>query len=160
MVTAPGLWAPVDVLAACRKASRCRFFEVDLRKAKVRNPGGLDEVRIARIIGADGIRPYLSRQSQYRVDACGTKVQRPVDGDIRALQGRGWTPRPELSLFKARAGDWTWVMFRVMSIKDGVVPRTSNSNYDFNRCLCTLQDTGLLTTALGKRGELATASHH
>ena len=36
-------------------------------------------------------------------------------------------------------------MFRVMSIKDGVVPRTSNSNYDFNRCLCTLQDTGLLT---------------
>ena len=84
-------------------------------------------------------------------------MRRPVDGDIRALQGRGWTPRPELSLFKARAGDWTWVMFRVMSIKDGVVPRTSNSNYDFNRCLCTLQDTGLLTTALGKR---ATASHH
>jgi hypothetical protein len=33
-------------------------FDVDEATAKPTNPAGLDEIRIARIVGADGVRPY------------------------------------------------------------------------------------------------------
>ncbi|MBN9004901.1 MAG: hypothetical protein J0H40_05745 [Rhizobiales bacterium] len=51
----PGKWDPVTILTACTKAQGRRAFEVDETTAKP-----IDEIKIARIVGADGLSPYLS----------------------------------------------------------------------------------------------------
>jgi hypothetical protein len=63
---APGKWDPVSILNACSAACGRQSFDVDVATAKPTNSDGIDEVRIARIVGADGLRPYLSRQGQCR----------------------------------------------------------------------------------------------
>jgi hypothetical protein len=68
-------------------------------------------------------------------------------------------PTSNPQLFKARPGDWTWVMYRVMSIRNGVVSRIANNTYDFCRAVLTLRDVGLLTATIGKHSGLAMASH-
>jgi hypothetical protein len=60
-----GLWHPINIFRACRQAASQPSYTIDHAKAKIKNPNNLDEVRIASIIGADGVRPYLSRPSQY-----------------------------------------------------------------------------------------------
>ena len=62
---APGRWDPVSILTACTVAHNNRLAKVDPHKARFTNPGGLDEFRIARIVGADGVVPYLSRGMAY-----------------------------------------------------------------------------------------------
>lgn len=57
-----GLWDPVDVLTACTTAHGWTAAPVDA-KAAPRNAGGIDELRIAAVLAADGIRPYLSRRT-------------------------------------------------------------------------------------------------
>jgi hypothetical protein len=61
----PGRWDPVAVLSACTRAHGNLPFDVDYDKVAPQNPGGLDEIRIARVVGAEGIRPYLSRKSRH-----------------------------------------------------------------------------------------------
>ena len=74
----------------------------------VLNPDRLSELKIARFLGADGIRPYLSRQTQYRVNADGANFRRSDDTDIRDVHVEGWMPTSHSQLFKARPGDCTW----------------------------------------------------
>lgn len=57
---APGRWDPVAILAACTRAQGRQAYEVDVETARITNPRGLDELKIARIVGADGMQPYLS----------------------------------------------------------------------------------------------------
>jgi hypothetical protein len=45
------------------------LYEVDYEKSCPENPSGLDELRIAGIVGADGIRPYRSRHGGTRTCA-------------------------------------------------------------------------------------------
>jgi hypothetical protein len=54
----------VAIFAACREASGKPWYEVDASKVSVRNIGGLNELKIARIVGAAGVRPYLLRASR------------------------------------------------------------------------------------------------
>jgi hypothetical protein len=62
---APGKWDPVPIIAARKLARDDEVYDVDMATAKVRNEYGLDERKIARIVGADEVRPYLSRRSRY-----------------------------------------------------------------------------------------------
>ena len=64
---APGKWDPVAILKACSAACGRESFGVDERTAKPSNPDGLDEIRIALVVGADGLRPYLSRIGKHQV---------------------------------------------------------------------------------------------
>lgn len=59
---APGRWDAVAVLSACTRAHGNRAYEVDYATAKPTNPNGLDELRIAAIVAADGLRPFLSKR--------------------------------------------------------------------------------------------------
>jgi hypothetical protein len=56
--TAEGKWDPVNILSACTQAHDKAPFEVEYDRIVPRNPYGLDELRIARVIGAAGVRPY------------------------------------------------------------------------------------------------------
>jgi hypothetical protein len=86
-----GLWHPVNIFRACREAARQPHYEIDYAKAKIKNPGNLDEILIASVIGADGVRPYLSGPSNLSEDGV-------TFGDV---------------------GDWTRPMKHVMTGRPG-----------------------------------------
>lgn len=58
---APARWDSVSILSACTMAHGNRVFQVKPHRVRLTNPGGLDELKIARVIGADGVIPYRSR---------------------------------------------------------------------------------------------------
>lgn len=82
---APGKWEPVAVLAACTRAHGGPVYEVDYATAKPTNSDGLDEIKIARVVGADGIRPYLSKKGRYFEGDIGVWAppERPTEMDFR-----------------------------------------------------------------------------
>ena len=139
---APGRWDPAGVLTACTWVHGNRVFEVDYDTAKPSNPGGLDEIRIARVVGADGIRPYLSRKSRYFEAAYGVyaPVARPTEAELDFHDFR-----------RTQAGAPTWV-FRALLFGH---PRTSD--YRVCRALRALEDAGLMHIELAPRGGMATA---
>jgi hypothetical protein len=57
----PGRWDPVDVLKAYSRVHGNQIFDVDERTAKPESRSGIDEIRVARIVGADGLRTYMVR---------------------------------------------------------------------------------------------------
>ncbi|MBB4377247.1 hypothetical protein [Bradyrhizobium sp. SBR1B] len=142
---APGRWDPVAVLAACIKAHGGRVYEVDYEKVVPTNPGGLDEIRIARVVGADGLRPYLSKTGRYFEAPYG--VWAPVERPLETEQGFHQT-------FRVSAGKPTWA-FRILLWRHGAPP---TSDYRVRRALRALEDVGLVHIKLGPRGGMATAS--
>lgn len=148
---APGRWDPVAILSACTKAHGNRVYAVDYETAKPTNPNGLDELRIARVVGADGIRPYLSRKSRY-AGLEGDSVRGPLI----------MPPRQHVlpdTLRQVLPGHMTW-SFRCVMQKDygpdgHWLPRTSD--YNVRRALRALEDAGLVHIELGPRGGMATA---
>jgi hypothetical protein len=124
---APGLWDPVSIIAACSKARGLAVCEIDMAVAKPKKEGRLDELRIARIVGADGtLRPYVSKRSRkhYRVPGEPT-----------------W--------------DFKLVMWSAESSETREIFR-SNS-YAWRKAVRTLQDVGLLDVMPGPRGGLVRA---
>jgi hypothetical protein len=95
MATDKGLWHPVNIFRACREAAGQPHYEIDYGKAKIKNPGNLNEVLIAQIIGSDGVRPYLSRPTKYFTDH---RVTDTTDGET-------------IEKFKGQIGGWTFPMF-------------------------------------------------
>jgi hypothetical protein len=153
MVTDRGLWSPVNVFRACREAAGQPHYEVNQATAKIKNPGGLDEVRIAEVIGADGVRPYLSRPGKYEIG-------------VRENEDffRWYTPKSVQAaaafhaLPKADIGSWTWPMFGIMV---GWVPGRIDGvgkSYEFRRAVRTLDAAGLLKLTVGPRGDFKTAT--
>ncbi|MCS3893430.1 hypothetical protein M2171_002563 [Bradyrhizobium japonicum USDA 38] len=140
---APGKWDPVSILIACTWAHGNRVFEVDYATARPTNPGGLDEIRIARVVGADGIRPYLTKRSRYFESEHG--VWAPV---ARLADAEGLR-----SFRRAPPGKPTWA-FRTLLWGHGG-PRTSD--YAVRKALRALEDAGLVRIELGPRGGMATA---
>lgn len=57
----PGRWEAAAILSACTRAHGRAVFEISKEKIQAGNALGLDELRIARIMGAAGIRPYWPR---------------------------------------------------------------------------------------------------
>jgi hypothetical protein len=141
---APGRWDPVAVLTACTWTHGNRVYEVDYATASPTNPGSLDELRIAAIIAADGIRPYLSKKSRYFEAAYGVYApgRRPTEAELDFHD-----------FSRAPAGKPAWA-FRTLLWGDGG-PRTSD--YNVRRALRALEDAGLVRIELGPRGGMATA---
>ncbi|MBP1294287.1 hypothetical protein [Bradyrhizobium elkanii] len=140
---APGKWDPVSILSACTRAHGGKVFEVDYATATPTNPGGVDELRIATIIGADGIKPYLSKKSRYAAGELGrwAPLQRPTEIEyIRSFR-------------RQPAGKPTWA-FRTLLWGHG---GSRTSDYRVRRSLRALEDAGLLSIQLGPRGGMATA---
>jgi hypothetical protein len=125
---APGRWDPVAVLAACTRAHGNRVYEVDYATAKPTNPFGIDELRIARVVGADGTRPYLSRRPR--------RHYRDAEDATR----------------NAFAGQATWAFMNVICTE-----QKNASRYHVRRALRALEDVGLMHIELGPRGGMATA---
>ncbi|WP_271602753.1 hypothetical protein [Bradyrhizobium sp. CCBAU 45384] len=147
---APGKWDPVAVLAACTRAHGSRTYEVDYATAKPENPGGLDEIKIARVVGADGTRPYLSKPGRYFEAAYG--VWAPVYRPLEIEQGFRET-------FRARVGRPTWAFRKLF---EGF-PLCEDEHHRFTgdhrvrRALRALEDAGLVRIELGPRGGMTPA---
>jgi hypothetical protein len=60
--TAPGLWHPADIIAACRRVKLQPTFTLPTR-VRPTNTQGLDELLIARVLASTGVRPYLVKPS-------------------------------------------------------------------------------------------------
>jgi hypothetical protein len=99
------LWHPVNIFRACREAAGRPHYMIDYAKAKITNPGDLDEVRIAAIIGADGVRPHLSRPSRYFFGSDDGGHQIIGNSNIGYMILSDGTTR-------ASAGNWTWLQSR------------------------------------------------
>jgi len=140
---APGKWDPVSILSACTKAHGNRVYEVDYATAKPTNPGGIDELRIAAVVGADGIRPYLSKKSRYFEAQWGAvkPVERPVEAE-----------RDYRNFRRAMAGSPTWAFRNLLSPQS-----LRTSDYNVRRALRALEDAGLVRIELGPRGGMAAA---
>jgi hypothetical protein len=165
MATDKGLWHPINIFRACRDAAGQPHYEIDYAKAKIKNPGNLNEVLIAQIVGADGVRPYLSRRGQYEV---GTNER---EGFLRWNNPR-WRNGPDLFIYdfpKAEVGSWTWPMFCIVGIAGKVASNVAGAGkfYDYGRAgkspayrraVRALDDAGLLKLTVGPRGGFGTAT--
>jgi hypothetical protein len=124
MATDKGLWSPINIFRACREAAGRPHYEIDFAKVKIKNPGRLDEVRIAQVIGADGVRPYLKRPARYYV------------GEDTILR-----------LENAVQGDWTYPMACIMGppFSRAILGRFP----DYRLAMRALDDAGLLKITVG-----------
>jgi hypothetical protein len=86
---APGRWEPISILAACTRAQGRKAFEVDESTAMPENEGGLDEIRIARVVAADGLRPYLARPGGYEIDDERAEPGMPTLAFLSLITGDG-----------------------------------------------------------------------
>ncbi len=155
----PGKWDPVSILSACTRAQDRQAFEVDESTAKLTNPNGIDEIRIARIVGADGLRPYLTRPSRYhyaRFDNGIVIYETPQYADLIRVAG--------LSTHASNrcVGHPTWVFHQVIHESRwsdvGFSRISAPDNYLCRRAFRALEDVGLVTIKRGPRGDMATAT--
>jgi hypothetical protein len=154
---APGRWDPVSILKARATAHGRQTFEVDEDTAKPTNPEGLDEIKIARIVGADGLRPYLSRTGRH---ALWEDMSFASPGDTQFADRMGMainrlnvTTRvvlPEKSP-RSGVGHATWAFRTILYVTENL------GNYEVRRALRALEDVGLVTIEPGPRGGMATA---
>jgi hypothetical protein len=88
-----------------------------------------DQVAVLASGGGNGPPPGFQEERVMVTDTAlwpaGRPGGLPQDADIRDLQVEGLMPTSNSQLFKPRPGDWTWVMFRVMSIRNGIISRAS-----------------------------------
>jgi len=154
MATDRGLWSPVNVFRACRQAAGQPSYEIDYAKIKIkdsRDPNEignakfdgtvvriLDERRIATIIGADGVRPYLSRPSQYLVNEDMKTITRPPSG--------AWQREPSPDQRRVPAGGWTYPMYRIIT---GRYIKTAAHCPVYRRAMRALADAGLVRALIG-----------
>ncbi len=147
---APGRWDPVATLTACTKAHRRESFEVDIETARIENRGGIDELKIARVVAADGLRPYLSRSGLYR--RCDRNVQMPLNRECMRLIRDGWHMEHQYPV--ANRGEPTWTFFQVINLQT----LASNQNHEFRRAVRALSDVGFLSIEPGPRGGMSRAT--
>jgi hypothetical protein len=99
----PDKWVPIAVLEARSNALQRPVFKVDYLQARPKNPNGLDELKIARVLAADGIKPYLSRSGHYGADERGVLVP-----------GTRWDEDAE-GVKRAGKDEPTWVLYQILS---------------------------------------------
>jgi hypothetical protein len=155
-----GLWHPVSIFRACREAAGQPHYEVNQSTAKIKNPGGLNEVLIAQIVGADGVRPYLSKQGKYHFKAGENghgQYHNPADAVALHMFINGYDVAFDYEVPKAETGAWTWPLFAIMCGASGQL-RGAGRSYDYRRAVRTLDDAGLLKLTVGPRGGFGTAT--
>jgi len=82
-----GSWHPIHIFRAFQEAVRGQWYGVDPANkriiksrgefratAKISNPGGLNEILIANVIGADGVKAYSTRKGIYRPIVAGDRT--------------------------------------------------------------------------------------
>jgi hypothetical protein len=159
MATDAHLWSPVKIFRGCREVVGQPSYEIDYAKAKIKNPGNLDEVRIAEIIGADGVRPYLSRPGQYNFKAGENgqgQYHNPADAVALHMVVNSYGVTFDHAVPKAETGAWTWPLFAIMCGASGQL-RDAGKSYDYRRAVRALDDAGLLKLTVGPRGGFGTA---
>jgi hypothetical protein len=151
---APGKWDPVSILKACSAACGRESFDADESTAKPTNPKGLDDIRIARVVAADGLRPYLSKRRKHR--------RRDDDGYVKIMRPRQTWMRGQFDRDQgdnipfAAPGDPTWAFLQMMRAVGSDSCGHINS-YEVRRAIPAVEDAGLVDIKLGPRG-MATAT--
>ncbi|HMJ27281.1 MAG TPA: hypothetical protein VK512_01025 [Xanthobacteraceae bacterium] len=146
MAIAPGCWDPVAILKACAKVHGRESFAVDEDTAKPTNPEGLDEIKIARLVGADGTGPYLVKPSRYFSEGRGMAWTPATTRRIR--MGQDLAP-------KMPPGCATWPFHQFISSgHDLKRPATQalTSNSEMRRVFRALEDVGLVRIVPGPNG--------
>jgi hypothetical protein len=137
----------VAILKACSKVHGNQTYDVDESTAKPTNPNGLDEIRIARIVAADGMRPYLTRPSKY------FSAHAPDEGGYHYTPNLNRRNNPDGEAPRHGPGHPTWDFFQIMSTgHGGDAPESVTSNSDIRRAFRALEDAGLVRIFLGPRG--------
>jgi hypothetical protein len=114
-------WEGCAILKACTEACGRKTYDVDVAKARPENFDGLDELKIARVLGAIGIRPYLVRPSKYGCDEDRGYIVRPF---TRGWAASGYTPMGDFENIRyAPPGDMTWPLLSVMAYDPGGASR-------------------------------------
>ncbi|MBN9007119.1 MAG: hypothetical protein J0H40_17095 [Rhizobiales bacterium] len=143
MATQPGKWDPVSILRSCTRAQRRKAYNVDQTTANITNPYCIDEILIARIIGANGVRPYLFPPETHMV------VQRRRSRDATKFLSQWWDLRlPHEKKGKWTFGKHTWTFMQLLR-SPGL---DAMKKYDVRRSLQALKDVGILHIELGSRG--------
>jgi hypothetical protein len=158
--TTPGLWDPVSIIAACTRARGLKVFEVDRATAKPKNEGLLDEIKIARICGADGLRPYLSKASRYmRNEQRQNNIMLPPNRAMQEMGREGWQAEVDPGMRHAGEGEPTWAFKQVLfsEIFDHNGRSKHFNSYAWRKAVRTLQDVWLLDVTPGPRGGLVRA---
>jgi hypothetical protein len=146
MATDKGLWHPVKIFRACREAAGQPHYEIDYAKAKIKNPGNLNEVLIAEVIGADGVRPYLTKKSQhwdFGDESEWVQLEDPPPGHVKFVCPSDGKP-----------GSWTWPFFCIMN----QYIFGAGKSHEYRRAVRALNDAGLLKLNLGSRGGFGAAT--
>lgn len=159
---APGRWDPVAILTACTTAQGRRAFEVDVDTARIENRDGLDEVKIARIVGADGLRAYLSKRGKYGVgsfdrgDRRGSRFVSPLSRrlicEVSGMTFRLWSEKSSTLPTIAANGQATWAFREVLEANSDL-----GIDHVTRRGLRALSDVGLLSIKPGPRGGMSRA---
>jgi hypothetical protein len=149
------LWHPVNIFRACREAAGKPYYEVDVKAAKITNPRNLNEVLIAQILAADGVKPYLSQRMEH--DVCHyEQIPEFWQGPANTLFKKHVRAKFPESFgqmkVKAVRGDWTKSMTCVMC------QRRDASSSEYRRALYALSEGGLIDLKLGNRQGIGTAT--
>ena len=145
--TASGRWDPVAILKACSKAHGNQTYDVDETTAKPTNPGGVDEIKMARIVGANGLRPYLSKTGKHR--------RHPVAGRFIARDQRAQDGVHGIPFHQSGATTWSFLQVLYTAGSEYIIPII---NSEVRKAIRALEDVGLVDVDLGPRGGMATAS--
>ncbi|MEH2474581.1 hypothetical protein V1281_004236 [Nitrobacteraceae bacterium AZCC 2161] len=150
---APGLWDPVAILRACSEACGRKHYAVDRGTARpTQMINRLDEFKIADLVGADGLRPYLTRMSVHTRAA----VEENPEGffiqpaAVRTARYPGLHRRLE-------PGNPTWNFRKVLWAEFDYPDGRHGVSYEWRRAMRALEDVGLVTVKLGPRGGMSDA---
>jgi hypothetical protein len=83
---APGKFDVTAIHTACTMAHGFRVYDVDYERSVPRNHDGLDEIRIARIVGATGVQPYVPKRGAYSIDRHSRTVLAIIGEPTRAFR--------------------------------------------------------------------------
>jgi hypothetical protein len=149
MATDRGLWHPVQIFRACREANGKPHYEVDSAKTKIQNPGGLNEMLIAQILAADGVKPYLTRRTEHIV--CHAErandfwAAEPADNFQRYIRSHFPGHCGDIRVM-ALPGDYSWSMIRILFRL-----RRAFESSECRRALYALSEAGLINLTFQHR---------
>lgn len=122
---------------------------------------GLDELKVAHISAAEGVKPDLSKAGQYRravlanCEQAQIFVQRPPNGQVRDMMQQGYM-LDEDGMDRSKKGSPTWSFLMIMNFTHEI-DGFHKASYDWRRVARALWDVGLLDIKLGPNGGLLKA---
>jgi hypothetical protein len=142
---APGKWEPVAILEACGELNGLDNFNINYSVARPRNHDDLDEFKIARIVAAEGLNPYLSKSGNFLIDERGGyNFKPPVYNQFERIEHN----IPDY-MQPAQIGDPTWNFLSLLNcVSHCPLPSGHSRTSRWKRAVRALWDTGLLKVTL------------